>query len=87
MAHSLRQKVSSILARNARVEADKAWETSWARRGIIAILTYAVIVVLMFNIRDPNPFLDALVPTFAFVLSTSVLPFAKNWWLARFYRK
>lgn len=80
-------QIQSILSRNARVEADKAWETSWARRSIIAILTYAVIVVLMYNIRDPNPLFNALVPTFAFAVSASALPFAKKWWLARFYQK
>lgn len=83
----IEQKVNSILERNVRVEADKAWETSWTRRGIVALLTYIVIVSLMFNIKDPNPFFNALVPTFAFMLSTAVLPFAKNRWLARFHGK
>ncbi len=87
MPSALEQKINSILERNARVEADKAWETSLTRRAIVAILTYAVIVVLMFNIRDPNPFLNALVPTFAFVVSMSALPFAKKWWLEGIYRK
>ncbi len=87
MKSAVEQKINSILERNARVETDKAWETSWARRGIVAVLTYAVIVVLMFNIRDPNPFFNALVPTSAFVISMSALPFAKKWWLANFYRK
>ena len=87
MKSGLEQKVNSILERNERVETDKAWETSWARRGIIAVLTYAVIVVLMFNIRDPNPFFNALVPASAFVISMSALPFAKKLWLAYFYLK
>ena len=84
---SLESKVDSILERNARVEADKAWETSWARRILIAVLTYIVIVILMFNINDPNPFFNALVPTFAFVVSTSLIPFAKGFWLDNFYKK
>ena len=87
MKSTLQQKVDSILERNARVEADKAWETSWTRRGIVTVLTYAVIVSFMFNIRDPNPFLNALVPTFAYVVAASALPFAKKWWLGRVYRK
>lgn len=84
---NLESKINQILERNARVEADKAWETSWARRAIIAVFTYAIIVLLMVNIRDPNPFFDALVPTCAFVISTAALPFAKNWWLEKVYRK
>ncbi|MBI4210864.1 MAG: hypothetical protein HY544_05145 [Candidatus Diapherotrites archaeon] len=84
---SLEEKVDSILARNVRVEADKAWELSWTRRGIVAVLTYAVIVALMLSIHDPNPFFNALVPTFAFSVSMSVMPFAKGWWLERVYRK
>ena len=35
--------VAAIKQRNARVEAEKAWETSWTRRIIIALLTYCVI--------------------------------------------
>ena len=40
---SLEERVAKIEARNAKVEADKAWETSWVRRFSIALLTYGVI--------------------------------------------
>jgi len=33
----LQSEIETIKQRNQRVEADKAWETSWARRFIILI--------------------------------------------------
>ncbi len=39
MSKTLEQRVQELEARNKRVEADKAWETSWARRVAIAVLT------------------------------------------------
>ena len=40
--------VEKILERNKRVEADKAWETSNARRLIISLMTYAIVVIFLF---------------------------------------
>lgn len=71
------------MARNARVEADKAWETSWTRRLTIAAITYVLASALLVWIRAPQPFLAALVPTAGYLLSTLTLPFAKSWWLKR----
>jgi uncharacterized membrane protein (DUF485 family) len=76
-----------IHERNARVEADKAWETSKSRRVLIAILTYVVVVLFLLVINAPSPFLAALVPVGGFVLSTLSLPFIKSWWLTRVYKK
>ena len=44
---SIEERLSSIEERNRRVEADKAWETSWTRRLLIAVLTYGVIAVYL----------------------------------------
>lgn len=41
--HEIDQNIESIQNRNARVETDKAWETSLTRRAIIAIGTYVII--------------------------------------------
>jgi len=35
---NLEKEVTDIKARNKRVEADKAWETSWSRKIVIAVL-------------------------------------------------
>ncbi len=83
----LQQEIEEIKKRNRRVEADKAWETSWARRLIILGLTYVVIVVFFTFARLPKPFVNAIVPALAFVLSTMTIPFFKSWWLKKFGKK
>ena len=79
------QPLEQILKRNARVESDKAWETSKTRRICIAIITYMVAVYFMYRIGVPDPLLNALVPTGGYVLSTLSLPFIKRRWLKKFY--
>jgi len=80
-------QIKQILERNARVEADKAWETSKTRRALIAAATYLVVVLFLHLINAPNPWLNALVPACAYLLSTLTLPFIKKWWLENAYRK
>lgn len=77
------QDVQQILERNARVEADKAWELSWTRRLIIVAITYATACVFLWLIHAPNFAVSALVPTGGYLLSTLSLPWVKQWWLAR----
>lgn len=76
----LHQEINDIKARNARVEADKAWETSWTRRTLILALTYIVIVIFFLAADLPDPFMNAIVPSAAFVLSTLTIPICKKWW-------
>ena len=76
----LEREVAAIKERNARVEADKAWETSWTRRAVVFIATYAVIALFLFAAGVPEPLLNALIPALAFVLSTATLGFVKEWW-------
>lgn len=82
----LQFEINKITKRNQRVEADKAWETSWTRKIIILFLTYIVIVVFFYCARLPRPFANAIVPAAAFVLSTLTIPLFKKWWLKRFYK-
>jgi preprotein translocase subunit SecF len=79
--------IESIKERNKRVEIDKAWETSITRRIIIAIMTYIVIVIFLFSINAINPFLNAIVPTVGFILSTLTLSFFKRFWINNIYKK
>lgn len=79
----LEKEIEKIKERNRRVEADKAWETSWIRRIFIAIVTYALIVVLLISISASEPFITAIVPTVAYLLSTVSLGMVKEWWLKR----
>ncbi|MDP3916814.1 MAG: hypothetical protein Q8Q42_00835 [Nanoarchaeota archaeon] len=75
------KRLNAIEQRNKKVELDKAWETSWSRKIIIAILTYAVIVLFFYMAQLPKPFINSIVPTTGFVLSTLSLPFFKKLWL------
>ncbi|MBI2147870.1 hypothetical protein HYU19_05365 [Candidatus Woesearchaeota archaeon] len=80
---NLEKEIAAIRLRNKRVEADKAWETSFTRKGIIAVLTYMVIVLFFFAAGLPKPFINSLVPTIGFLLSTFSLSLFKRWWLKR----
>ena len=77
----LQKEIEQIKERNRKVEADKAWETSWMRRCIVLLLTYLVIVVFFLIAELPNPFINASVPSLAFVLSTLTLEFFKQRWM------
>ena len=79
----LKDEVEQIKQRNARVEADKAWETSLFRKILVAILTYIVVVLFFTVAKLPKPFINAIVPTAGFLLSTLSIPFFKKLWLAR----
>ena len=83
----LENEILQIKKRNARVEADKAWETSGMRKVLIFALTYFVVVALFFAMGTPNPLINALIPSVAFVLSTLSIPFFKAWWLKRVHRQ
>lgn len=77
----LRERIEKLEARNKRVEADKAWETSWLRRLSIAILTYLVVVCYLRFVVHINPWINALVPVIGFTLSTLTISLLKQAWL------
>ena len=82
----LELEIEKIKARNKRVETEKAWETSWTRRIMIAILTYLVIAIFFIFVGTPDPLENAIVPSFAFILSTLTGPFIKKWWLKNMHK-
>lgn len=77
----LNNEINKLKSRNTRVELDKAWETSLTRKLLILILTYFVIVIFFFVTRLSNPFINALVPTLGFFLSTLTVPWIKTIWI------
>ncbi|NYZ80096.1 hypothetical protein H0N95_02490 [Candidatus Micrarchaeota archaeon] len=83
----LEQRVKKIEERNRKVEADKAWETSWARRFLVMAFTYLAIGFYLQAISVAEPWLNAIIPTAAFLLSTLTIPFFKKQWLKRFYKR
>ncbi len=76
-----------IAQRNTRVEVDKAWEISWTRRGIIALWTYVIIGGYLMYLGIETPWLHALVPVIAYLLSTMSLPFFKRMWINKIYKQ
>ena len=78
---NLEQEIQTIQQRNARVEVDKAWETSIFRKVSIALLTYIVVVLFFYIAGIGRPFINAIVPTTGFVLSTLSLSVLKRLWI------
>lgn len=76
----LESRIEAIEKRNKNVEEDKAWETSWMRRGLIALFTYLSIALYLKFIVGINPWINAIVPTIGFLLSTLTLPFFRKLW-------
>lgn len=83
----LQFEINEIKKRNQRVEADKAWETSWIRKIIILLVTYIVVVLFFYFAQLPKPFINAIVPAVGFVLSTLTISFFKKWWVNKVYKK
>ncbi len=83
---NIEDRIKAIEQRNKRVELDKSWETSLSRKVIIAVLTYATVVLFFFVAQLPEPFINSIVPTAGFVLSTLSLPFFKKLWI-RYWAK
>jgi len=81
MKETIEKRIAAIEERNKKVELDKAWETSLSRKVIIAILTYITIVLFFIAANLPKPFINSIVPTIGFVLSTLSLPFFKKMWI------
>jgi len=77
------ERLGKIEKRNARVEADKAWETSWTRKISIMALTYIVVAIYLRFVVHIDPWINALVPVIGFGLSTLALTVVKETWLNR----
>jgi len=82
----IEQELDSIKQRNARVEADKAWEVSHVRIGTICGITYVVAALLLYLIGTERFLLGALVPALGFLLSAQSLPAVKRWWINARYK-
>lgn len=77
----LEQEIKNIKERNKKVELDKKWETSWTRKICICILTYIVVIIYSYLVRNyDNIFLSSLVPVIGFTLSTLSLKFVRKLW-------
>lgn len=80
---TLEKEIALVKERNLRVEADKRWETSTFRVLSITVITYIIVLLVLYFIGAENIFLSALVPTVGFFLSTQSLPMVKRWWIKK----
>ncbi len=85
--NQLEKEIAGIKERNTRVETDKVWETSLTRRALLMLFTYLAVGFYLNAIEVPQPWLNAIVPAIAFMLSTLTLPFFKNLWRRFIYLK
>ncbi len=77
---SLEERVDKLEKRNKRVELDKDWEVSWTRRVVILLLTYVILGLYLWIIKVNDAWLNAIVPSIGFVLSTASLPWFRRLW-------
>jgi len=77
------KKIEELIARNRRVELEKAWETSWTRKLSITAMTYAAAFLILTLYGDTRAVFNAGIPAGAFLLSTLSLPWIKAAWLKR----
>ncbi len=74
-------RLAAIETRNQRVQMDKAWETSFARKILIMAITYICAALFLYLIGSDNFLIAALVPVIGYYLSTLSLPVIKQWWI------
>ncbi len=75
------KEIDNIKERNKRVELDKKWETCLTRRICICILTYIVVIIYSYIVRNyDNIFMSSLVPVIGFTLSTLSLRYVRKIW-------
>ena len=74
-------RIRIIEERNRKVEYDKAWELSYFRRSLLTLFTYLAIGFYLQAVHIERPWLNAIVPSAAFMLSTLTLHLFKRLWL------
>ncbi len=81
----LKEDIEIIKKRNNRVEINKAWETSLLRKILILVTTYIVASLAMYAMGTPHFYINSLIPTVGFFLSTLTFSFIKNWWIEKYF--
>ncbi len=87
MEEHIGETIERMLERNARVEADKAWERSYVRIGSIAVVTYVFVALVLYLIGAEQFYISAIVPVIGYLLSTLSLPVLKDWWVKNHFKK
>jgi len=76
----LEKRIKLIEIRNKKVETDKAWETSLTRKILLISFTFLSIGLYMNAIGVNNPWLNAVIPSLGFLLSTFEPAYFKKTW-------
>lgn len=84
---TLEERVAKLENRNQKVEGNKAWETSWTRRGAIMVATYITVAFYLRFVLHISPWINAFVPVIGFMFSTLTITKLKQHWLARRLRR
>lgn len=79
----LEKRLVKIEERNKKVEMDKKWEGSLTRKVLLMIFTYLAVLFYFQAIGIKSPYLNAVVPTIGFLLSTLTLPLFKKIWIKK----
>ena len=82
----LEKDLKVIKKRNEEVEASKAWEVSFTRRVLVALFTYLATAIYLRAIDIELPWLNAIPPAIAFLLSMLTMPWFKKAWMKRFLK-
>ena len=79
----IEKEIEIIKERNSRVEADKAWETSYFRVFFMSFIIYIVGVKIFQIMGSKDFFINALFAPIAYFISDQSLPFIKRWWIKK----
>jgi len=82
----LEKEIEKLKERNKRVGTDKSWETSLTRKILLAVFTYVSIALYLKFIVGIESWVNAVVPSIGFLLSTLTLSYFKSLWI-KFNRK
>ena len=83
----LESEIKKLKKRNKKVEADKAWETSWERKVLVAVITYIIVLIVMYFLGFENIFLGAIIPTAWYLLSTLGINPMKKMYVKKYLTK
>lgn len=84
---NLEQEIEQLKLRNKQVDKNKAWETSLTRKILIVLFTYIAVAIYLKTVVKIDPWINAIVPTIGFVLSTLTLSYFKALWERYIYKK
>lgn len=76
----LEKRIIDIERRNKKVERDKVWETSFFRRFLLIFFTYLTVGIYMKFVLNIDPWLNAIIPSLGFYLSTISLSLFRKLW-------